>query len=314
MWPGAHQPWRAARGLGWGAAASLGVEEDPPGHTLRGQEEKTEALTPGSPSPSLTRPTRQFAVLAGGGVWRHPPKARASAYLGGRQGGRGSSRAGVRGQRWSRDSAGHHRVLSAWRQDKGEPETCSQAALPPQPFHPFPSLTELLSPPRVPARLPGRSGLRPSAARYRGGGVLLARWLGEKRGCARPGEQGTPRGGRQPSHLMKSEVQSDTHSQAGPEPTFPRCTAPRNLHPLPRACAPCSPGGPALGAAGRKGDGRLWAGRASPSPVGSQAGGGSAPYTMSGLGIVGAAGCGHRGQDWLRSTEMRASLQPRQSQ
>ena len=135
-WPGAHQPWRAARGPGWGAAASLGVEEDPPGHTLRGQEEETEALTSGSPSPSLSHPTRQFAVLAGGGVWRHAPKARASAYLGGRQGGRGSSQAGVRGRLWSRDSAGHHRGLSAGRQNKWETETHSQAALAPQPSLP----------------------------------------------------------------------------------------------------------------------------------------------------------------------------------
>lgn len=94
------------------------------------------------------------------------------------------------------------------------------------PFHPFPSLTELLSPPRVPARPPGRSGLRPSAARYRGGGVLLARWLGEKRGCARPGEQGTPRGGRRPCHLMKSEVQSDAHSQHFPAARPPGTSTP----------------------------------------------------------------------------------------
>ena len=202
------------------------MAEDPPGHTLRGQEEETEALTPGSPSPSLSRPTRQFAVLAGGGVRRHPPKARASAYLGGRQGGRGSSQAVVRGRRWSRDSAGHHRGLSAGRHGKREPETRSQAALAPQPFHPFPSLTELLSAPRVPARPPGRSGLRPSAARYRGGGVLLARWLGEKRGCVRPGEQGTPRGGRRPCHLMKSEVQSDAHSQHFPAAQPPGTSTP----------------------------------------------------------------------------------------
>ena len=101
---------------------------------------------------------------------------------------------------------------------KGSPRsTASRPA--PRPFHPSPSLTELLSPPRVPARPPGRSGLRPSAARYSGGGVLLARWLGEKRGCARPGEQGTPRGGRRPGHLMKSEVQSDAHSRAQPSGT-----------------------------------------------------------------------------------------------
>lgn len=90
-------------------------------------------------------------------------------------------------------SAGYHRDLSAGRQGKGETEAHTQATLPPWPCHTFPSLTEVLSPPRAPARPPGRSGLRPSVARYRGGGVLLARWLGEKRGCARPGEQENPR-------------------------------------------------------------------------------------------------------------------------
>lgn len=53
---------------------------------------------------------------------------------------------------------------------------------------PIPSpLTEVPSPPRAPTRPGGRSGLRPSVARYRGGGVLTARWLGEKMGCPRPG-------------------------------------------------------------------------------------------------------------------------------
>lgn len=76
-----------------------------------------------------------------------------------------------------------------------------------------------------------------------------------------------------------------------------RCTQPakqcQNQDPTPTSSTvytPHLPGGPALGAAGRKGDGRLWAGRASPSPLESQPGGGRAPYAMSGLGIVGAAG------------------------
>ena len=38
-WPGTHHPWRAARGPGWGAAASLGAEGGLPGHILWGQEE-----------------------------------------------------------------------------------------------------------------------------------------------------------------------------------------------------------------------------------------------------------------------------------
>lgn len=124
------------------------------------------------------------------GVWTPPT---AGAYLGDLQGGRGSSLVGVLGWQWSTDSAGYHRGLSVERQGKGETEAHTQATLPPQPFHTFPSLTEVLSPPRAPARPPGRSGLLPSTARYRGGGVLLPRWLAEKRGCARPGEQETPR-------------------------------------------------------------------------------------------------------------------------
>lgn len=54
---------------------------------------------------------------------------------------------------------------------------------------PSPLLTEMLSPPRVPIRPADRSGLLPSVARYRGGGVLPERWLGEKMGCPRPGEK-----------------------------------------------------------------------------------------------------------------------------
>lgn len=56
-----------------------------------------------------------------------------------------------------------------------------------------PPLTEVPRPPRAPTRPAGRSGLRPSVARYRGGGVLPVRWLGEKMGCPRPG--GRPRDG-----------------------------------------------------------------------------------------------------------------------
>lgn len=62
-------------------------------------------------------------------------------------------------------------------------------------LHPLPTLsplTEVPSPPRAPTRLEGRSGLRPSVARYRGGGVLPARWLGEKMGCPRPEEGKDP--------------------------------------------------------------------------------------------------------------------------
>ena len=131
------------------------------------------------------------------------------AYLGGLRGERGNSPVGVPELWQSMDSVGYHRGLSVGRQGKGETEahTPGHPVFPHQPCHTFPSLTEVLSPPRAPARPPGRSGLRPSAARYRGGGVLLARWLGEKRGCARPEEQETPERGHVACHLMKSEVQ-----------------------------------------------------------------------------------------------------------
>lgn len=77
-------------------------------------------------------------------------------------------------------------------------------------LHPLPTLsplTEVPSPPRAPTRPGGRSGLRPSVARYRGGGVLPARWLGEKMGCPRPG------GGKDPGR--------EGLSPSRPEPGVP---------------------------------------------------------------------------------------------
>jgi hypothetical protein len=153
------------------------------------QEGYTEAGAPRAPhawafSAVQTPPSRQ--VCRG-----------AQAYLGGLREGTESSPEGVQGLQWCWGSAGCCRGFSVGREGKLRP-----TPRPPICPHQLPDLlsplTGVLRPPR--ARLPGRSGLRPSAVRYRGGGVLLVRWLGEKRGCPRPGEE-IPM-----CHLMTLEV------------------------------------------------------------------------------------------------------------
>lgn len=93
---------------------------------------------------------------------------------------------------------------------------------------------------------------------------------------------------------MESEVQSDAHSQAGPEPTFPPCTAPLGPPPLlPQGLCPMLTWGPSFRGSWTEGGWAALGRQGLPKPTGVAAWWGQGPICH--------VRAGHSGNCWLRA-------------